>query len=227
MQVRPQLQDPALILAFEGWNDASDAASGVAAYLLGQHDVTEPFASIEPEEFYDFQEHRPTVEVDQGGTRRLTWPATRAYALEMVTQPADIVVVTGSRRAYLRAGWARLRRRLPGESDARFAQGREIPAVTHVDGSARLQTLARHTHPEFYDLLARFDQRTGCPVLINTSFNVRGEPIVCTPDDAIATFLGSGMDTLVLGHCLVRGSRYNGTGITASESRRPAPAAAC
>jgi carbamoyltransferase len=78
-------------------------------------------------------------------------------------------------------------------------EGREIPAVTHVDGSARLQTLTRHTHPEFYDLLERFDQRTGCPVLINTSFNVRGEPIVCTPEDAYLCFMRTNMDVLVMG----------------------------
>jgi carbamoyltransferase len=79
-------------------------------------------------------------------------------------------------------------------------EGREIPAVTHVDGSARLQTVARDTHPEFYDLLERFEARTGCPVLINTSFNVRGEPIVCTPDDAYLCFMRTNMDLLVLGN---------------------------
>jgi len=78
-------------------------------------------------------------------------------------------------------------------------EGREIPAVTHVDGSARLQTVTRDTHPEFYDLLGRFDQRTGCPVLINTSFNVRGEPIVCTPEDAYLCFMRTDMDVLALG----------------------------
>jgi len=79
-------------------------------------------------------------------------------------------------------------------------EGREIPAVTHVDGSARLQTVTRDAHAEFYDLLAAFDRRTGCPVLINTSFNVRGEPIVCTPDDAYLCFMRTHMDVLVLGN---------------------------
>jgi carbamoyltransferase len=78
--------------------------------------------------------------------------------------------------------------------------GRQVPAVTHVDGSARLQTLTREAHPEFYDLLAAFERRTGCPVLINTSFNVRGEPIVCTPDDAYLCFMRTNMDVLVLGN---------------------------
>jgi carbamoyltransferase len=79
-------------------------------------------------------------------------------------------------------------------------EGREIPAVTHVDKSARVQTVTRAQHAEFYDLLAAFDQRTGCPVIINTSFNVRGEPIVCTPEDAYLCFMRTNMDVLVLGN---------------------------
>ena len=79
-------------------------------------------------------------------------------------------------------------------------QDRSIPAVTHVDGSARLQTVTREAHPEFYDLLEEFDRRSGCPVLINTSFNVRGEPIVCSPDDAYLCFMRTNMDVLVLGN---------------------------
>jgi len=78
--------------------------------------------------------------------------------------------------------------------------GREIPAVTHVDGSARVQTITRAQHAEFYDLLREFDRRTNCPVLINTSFNVRGEPIVCTPEDAYLCFMRTQMDVLVLGN---------------------------
>jgi len=81
---------------------------------------------------------------------------------------------------------------------------RKIPAVTHVDGSARLQTITRDAHPEFYDLIARFDERTGCPVVINTSFNVRGEPIVCTPEDAYLCFMRTNMDVLVLGNQVLR-----------------------
>jgi carbamoyltransferase len=78
--------------------------------------------------------------------------------------------------------------------------GREIPAVTHVDGSARIQTVTREAHPEFYDLLLAFERRTDCPVMINTSFNVRGEPIVCSPDDAYLCFMRTHMDVLVLGN---------------------------
>ena len=80
---------------------------------------------------------------------------------------------------------------------------KRIPAVTHVDGSARLQTVTRETHAEFYDLLSAFDERTGCPILINTSFNVRGEPIVCTPEDAYLCFMRTQMDVLVLGNLIL------------------------
>jgi carbamoyltransferase len=83
-------------------------------------------------------------------------------------------------------------------------EGRNIPAVTHVDGSARLQTVTRDAHPEFYDLISEFDRRTGCPVVINTSFNVRGEPIVCSPDDAYKCFMRTNMDVLVLGNHVLR-----------------------
>jgi carbamoyltransferase len=73
-----------------------------------------------------------------------------------------------------------------------------IPAVTHVDYSARLQTVARETSPEFHAIIEAFDRLTGCPVVINTSFNVRGEPIVCTPEDAYRCFMRTEMDALVL-----------------------------
>jgi carbamoyltransferase len=78
-----------------------------------------------------------------------------------------------------------------------------IPAVTHVDYSARLQTVAHDTSPEFHDIIEAFDQLTGCPVVINTSFNVRGEPIVCTPEDAYRCFMRTEMDTLVLEDCVL------------------------
>lgn len=81
-----------------------------------------------------------------------------------------------------------------------------IPAVTHVDGSARIQTITRGQHPRYYDLLRAFFQKTGCPVIINTSFNVRGEPIVESPADAFNTFVHTDMDYLVLGNYLLRKS---------------------
>lgn len=79
-----------------------------------------------------------------------------------------------------------------------------IPAVTHVDGSARVQTVKREVNPLFHSLLREFGALTGVPVLMNTSFNLRGEPIVCTPGDALATFARSGMDALIVGNFIVR-----------------------
>ena len=79
----------------------------------------------------------------------------------------------------------------------------KIPAVTHVDYSARLQTVDRVRNPLYYDLIKRFYELTGCPVIINTSFNVRGEPIVCTPQDALTCFFRTEMDYLVMGSFLV------------------------
>jgi carbamoyltransferase len=80
----------------------------------------------------------------------------------------------------------------------------DIPAVTHVDYSARIQTVHEETNPAFYDLLKSFKEKTGCSVLVNTSFNVRGEPIVCTPEDAFRCFMGSEIEVLVVGNCLLR-----------------------
>ena len=79
----------------------------------------------------------------------------------------------------------------------------EIPAVTHVDYSARLQTVDQIRNPRLHSLLREFQNRTGCPVLVNTSFNVRGEPIVCTPEDALRCFMATEMDVLVLENCVV------------------------
>ena len=78
-----------------------------------------------------------------------------------------------------------------------------IPAVTHVDYSSRVQTVHRETNQRFHALLTRFRDITGCPMLINTSFNVRGEPIVCTPRDAYRCFMRSGIDYLVIQNCLM------------------------
>ena len=79
----------------------------------------------------------------------------------------------------------------------------EIPAVTHIDYSARIQTVDRETHPLYYELIERFYRKTGCPVVINTSFNVRGEPIVCRPEEAYRCFMRTEMDYLVMGSYLL------------------------
>ena len=78
-----------------------------------------------------------------------------------------------------------------------------IPAVTHVDYSARIQTVNEEDNPLYYRLIKKFDENYGCPVIINTSFNVRGEPIVCTPEDAYLCFMRTQMDYLVLGNFLL------------------------
>jgi carbamoyltransferase len=79
----------------------------------------------------------------------------------------------------------------------------EIPAVTHVDYSARIQTVTKNTNNRYYDLIAKFKEKTGCPVLVNTSFNVRGEPIVNTPTDALNCFMGTELDYLIIGNCIL------------------------
>jgi carbamoyltransferase len=80
----------------------------------------------------------------------------------------------------------------------------DIPAVTHVDYSARVQTVHRETNPRYHDLLSAFHKDTGCAVLVNTSFNVRGEPIVCTPEDAFRCFMGTEIEALAIGNCFLK-----------------------
>jgi carbamoyltransferase len=84
-----------------------------------------------------------------------------------------------------------------------------IPAVTHVDYSARIQTVHEETNPRYHALISAFKARTGCPVLVNTSFNVRGEPIVCTPEDAFSCFMGTEIEVLVAGNCYLRKADQN------------------
>src|SRR5439155_12737757 len=79
----------------------------------------------------------------------------------------------------------------------------DLPAITHIDYSARIQTVERSTNPDYYDLLSEFERLTGCAVLVNTSFNVRGEPIVCTPEDAYQCFMRTHIDHLVVGPFLL------------------------
>jgi carbamoyltransferase len=86
-----------------------------------------------------------------------------------------------------------------------------IPAVTHVDYSARIQTVHKKTNPKYHALITKFKEKTGCPVIVNTSFNVRGEPIVCTPEDAFKCFMGTELDTLVVGNCILRKEQQDKT----------------
>ena len=100
-------------------------------------------------------------------------------------------------------------RQMTAEEQALFGidklniQRSEIPAVTHVDYSARIQTVHQDSNPRFWSLLRAFKEQTQCPVVVNTSFNVRGEPIVCTPEDAFRCFMGTEMDVLVVGDCFL------------------------
>lgn len=87
--------------------------------------------------------------------------------------------------------------------DKLYVSRSNIPAVTHIDYSARIQTVNREDNPLYYQMIAKFDERYGCPVIINTSFNVRGEPIVCTPEDACLCFMRTNMDYLIMGNFLI------------------------
>ena len=84
-----------------------------------------------------------------------------------------------------------------------------IPAVTHVDYSARIQTVHRETNSRYYDLISEFKKLTGCPVIVNTSFNVRGEPIVGSPEDAFRCFMGTEIEVLAVGNCLLKKENQN------------------
>jgi len=107
------------------------------------------------------------------------------------------------------------RRRMTNEEEVLFGIDKlnvvrsDIPAVTHIDYSARVQTVHADTNPRFHKLISRFKDKTGCPVLVNTSFNVRGEPIVCTPEDAFRCFMGNEIELLVIGNCVLRKSDQN------------------
>jgi len=104
---------------------------------------------------------------------------------------------------------AKRRRAMTAEEQALFGIDKlkvprsEIPAVTHVDYSARVQTVHAETNPRYHALITRFKAKTGCPVVVNTSFNVRGEPIVCTPEDAFHCFMGTGIEALAVGNCFL------------------------
>ncbi|MDD9878833.1 MAG: carbamoyltransferase [Magnetovibrio sp.] len=110
---------------------------------------------------------------------------------------------------------ANRRRTMTADEDALFGIDKlnvprsDIPAVTHVDYSARVQTVHADTNPRYHALISRFKERTGCPVLVNTSFNVRGEPIVCTPEDAFRCFMGTDIEVLVCGNCFLEKDRQN------------------
>jgi len=88
--------------------------------------------------------------------------------------------------------------------DKLYLQRSSLPAITHVDYSARIQTVHKATNPKYHALISKFNELTNCPVLINTSFNIRGEPIVNSPKDAFRCFMGTDMDVLVIGNCVLK-----------------------
>lgn len=146
---RPVLRTPRALLAWEGWNDACDAASGSAAFLLAQLDTPEPFAVIEPEEFYDFTVRRPHVQTDDGGTRRLTWPTTNAYAIPAGAN--DLVVVTGGEPNLRWKTYTRTLAGLLAESDVELVVtlGAFVGQIAHtlpvpIVGVATDPTLVEH-----------------------------------------------------------------------------------
>jgi len=109
----------------------------------------------------------------------------------------------------------KLRREMSDDESALFGIDKlnikrsEIPAVTHVDYSARVQTVHKETNPRYHALISAFQALTGCPVVVNTSFNVRGEPIVCTPEDAFHCFMGTELDLLSVGNCVLKKDQQN------------------
>jgi proteasome assembly chaperone (PAC2) family protein len=114
---KPSLRRPRAIVAFEGWGDACDAASGAANYLVGALDAGEPFAAIDPEEFFDFQAHRPTVMIGDGETRRLSWPTTRFYAVALPDDDRDVMIIAGDEPSFRWKTFSRHLTQMLSESD--------------------------------------------------------------------------------------------------------------
>jgi proteasome assembly chaperone (PAC2) family protein len=130
---KPQLRRPRAILAFEGWNDAADSATGSVGYLVEQFHLTEPFAAIDPEDFYDFQAHRPHVKIDDGGTRSLTWPMTRFFAAQLPDSERDLILVIGDEPSFRWKTYARHVTQVLVENDVEDAVllGAFIGRVSH------------------------------------------------------------------------------------------------
>jgi len=118
------------------------------------------------------------------------------------SQPSPYMLIVAPVAASKRIAMSEAEQRLFGIDKLHVARS-QVPAITHVDYSARLQTVHRETNPRFHRLISAFAERTGCPLLVNTSFNVRGEPIVGSPEDAYRCFMRTEMDYLVLEDCLL------------------------
>lgn len=131
---KPQLRRPRAILAFDGWNDAADAASGSVRYLLEELKLSEPFAAIDPEEFYDFQAHRPQVKIDDGGTRSLSWPMTRFFGAHLPNDRRDLLLVVGDEPSFRWKTYARHITQVLAENDVEsvLLLGAFIGQVSHA-----------------------------------------------------------------------------------------------
>ncbi len=177
---RPQLRRPTAVVAFEGWNDACDAASGAVAYLISQFDV-EPFAVIEPEEFFDFQARRPHVEVDEGGTRSLTWPDTRFFAVRLPDRDRDVVLVLGEEPNLRWKTYARLVAQVLTDCDVELVVtlGAFIGQVAHTQP---VPIVGVATDPEMvvrHDLMrSRYEGPTGIVGVLLEACREAGMPAV-------------------------------------------------
>lgn len=132
---KPHLRRPRAILAFEGWNDAADSASGSVNFLREELHIDEPFAAIDPEEFYDFQAHRPQVEISDGGTRNLSWPMTRFFAATLPEDERDLLLVIGDEPSFRWKTYARHITQVLVENDVEEAVllGAFIGQVSHTN----------------------------------------------------------------------------------------------
>ena len=132
---KPSLRRPRAVLAFEGWNDACDAASGALRHLLERRDVHRPFAIIESEEFFDFQEHRPSVSVRDGAVQAMTWPETHFYAIERPDRDHDLIIVVGDEPTFRWKTFARTVAAVLADSgvEAVTMLGAYIGSVTHSE----------------------------------------------------------------------------------------------
>jgi carbamoyltransferase len=118
------------------------------------------------------------------------------------------MLIVGDVRADRRLSMTEAEQELFGIDKLRVPRS-QIPAVTHVDYSARIQTVHANTHPRYHALISEFKRRTGCPLVVNTSFNVRGEPIVCSPEDAFRCFMGTEIEALAIGNCYLMKDRQD------------------
>jgi len=178
---RPVLRRPRAIVAFEGWNDACEAASGAAEFVLGQAGVTEPYAVIDPEEFFDFQVRRPIVNIDDGGTRSLTWPTTRFFAVETAADERDVVVVLGEEPSFRWKTFARLVTRVLMDTDVEevVLLGAFIGQVPHT---RPVPVIGVATDPSLiirYNLLgSRYEGPTGIIGVLQEACREGGMPAV-------------------------------------------------